>query len=481
MEDFPLLRHPSLDNMEQNENEEIPENTNEVIESTEVTEDQISIGEDAVIESAEINEDMNADGETTTINENSKSVENSDKIETTGSGEETQTASEGEISSQPTPAQKQPDTNELFYDAENELENMSLHHPEILALNQVLHASCSSTKQIVQIFLVPTIHNQLIENRENCDIIEEIRTLFVLKKVTQNISYCQGGNVVKSLRKDKSLGVIDTQNSALKHHIKDAHESPIFSFCPIDDYLCATGDDDGTVKIWDFRKRKSVFEFKCGEQTITSLLCDERKKTLVASVSDGSIAGFNIRGKKLEVQSEMYESELTSLCLVRGGTRLVVGSGEGTMYIFNWGEFGFHIDNFPGHPDQVHCMVPITDRMLLTGCEDGIIRAVHLYGHRFVGVVGQHKDFGVENMSVSCDGSLLASCAMDEVVRFWNVEYLYDIEVDDRKKGDKKKDKENNLESSKRRNHGDFFKDIPSVVESDDESGPVAGPSNVQD
>ena len=47
--------------------------------------------------------------------------------------------------------------------------------------------------------------------------------------------------------------------------------------------------------------------------------------------------------------------------------------------------------------------------------------------------------------------------------------------------GNKKVDIENNLESSRFRNQGEFFKDFPSVVESDDENGPVAGPSHTTD
>lgn len=37
-------------------------------------------------------------------------------------------------------------------------------------------------------------------------------------------------------------------------------------------------------------------------------------------------------------------------------------------------------------------------------------------------------------MAVSGDGKFLASCAMDEVVRFWNIDYLYNTTVDNRRK-----------------------------------------------
>lgn len=114
--------------------------------------------------------------------------------------------------------------------------------------------------------------------------------------------YNSDGTVLYTISKDKSFAVLDTQNSAVKHHIKNAHESPIFSFIPIDEFLCATGDDDGTVKLWDLRQKSSLGKFKCGEQTVTSLIIDDKKKTLVGSVGDGSIAAMNIKSKQLEMQ-----------------------------------------------------------------------------------------------------------------------------------------------------------------------------------
>ncbi|XP_068225427.1 WD repeat-containing protein 55 homolog isoform X2 [Palaemon carinicauda] len=160
----------------------------------------------------------------------------------------------------------------------------------------------------------------------------------------------------------------------------------------------------------------------------------------------GDVSALDINVEPMDEQSEMYESELTAMTLVRDDSRLVVGSGEGVMFIFKWGDFRFHIDRYAGHPGQMKWLVPIGDRMLVMRCKDGNIRAVHLYAHRFVGIVGQHKRF--------VDGTL---------------------------KGHKKQDKGFNLESSKRRNRCDFFSDIPEKMESDDEGGPVAGPSHTTD
>ena len=70
----------------------------------------------------------------------------------------------------------------------------------------------------------------------------------------------------------------------------------------------------------------------------------------------------------------MYESELTSFALVRNDTRLIVGSGDGTLYLFKWGDFGYHLERFSGHPEEVHCIVNCSNKLIITGCEDGNIR-----------------------------------------------------------------------------------------------------------
>lgn len=50
------------------------------------------------------------------------------------------------------------------------------------------------------------------------------------------------------------------------------------------------------------------------------------------------------------------------------------GMQEGILNIFNWGEWGNISDRFPGHPESVDCLVPITENIICTGSTDGIIR-----------------------------------------------------------------------------------------------------------
>ncbi len=54
--------------------------------------------------------------------------------------------------------------------------------------------------------------------------------------------------------------------------------------------------------------------------------------------------------------------------------KVVTGTGEGVLNIFNWGEWGNISDRFPGHPMSVDCMVPYNSDIVFTGSFDGIIR-----------------------------------------------------------------------------------------------------------
>jgi len=84
-----------------------------------------------------------------------------------------------------------------------------------------------------------------------------------------------------------------------------------------------------------------------------------------------------------------------------------------------------------------------------------VFRATHLFPQRHLGVVGQHQ-LSVESLDISCDGQFIASCSHDQKIKFWNIKYFEDIQVDGKKKA-KKAEINRNLPSSKCPNVSDFF------------------------
>lgn len=268
------------------------------------------------------------------------------------------------------------------------------------------------------------------------DANELKKKLKISKKNLRGIEFDEDGSSLLTISKDKTFRIIDTDTWTVKTKYLKCHDSPLYSVACLDPNTAVTGDEDGFVKMWDTRvsDSNSIMTYKRFEEYVSSFLKID-DKTLVVASGEGTIQSFDLRMKKPDIQSEVYSGELNCMGSVRGGDKLVVGSGTGQLYLFSKGQYGLHSDQFPGHPDGVNCLVPITDNVLITGCEDGNIRAVHLFPHRFLGVVGHHEDnFPIEKLDVNTTGELVGSISHDNRVKFWNVAYLEEMDYDKTKK-----------------------------------------------
>ncbi|XP_064481250.1 WD repeat-containing protein 55-like isoform X2 [Ornithodoros turicata] len=196
------------------------------------------------------------------------------------------------------------------------------------------------------------------------------------KHPCRRVRFNPDGTLMFSISKDSSLAISDMNTGAVVHHIQEAHESPIYSLCVIDEYLCATGDDDGQFKLWDYRRQQAVMENKDCEDYISDMVIDSAKKTLLVTCGEGTLSAFNVKKKTVELQSELFEQEFLSVAIMMRGRKAVVGGGDGSLSIFNWGQWGNLSDRFPCKHDQaVDCMAAITDHVLCTGAADGKIRS----------------------------------------------------------------------------------------------------------
>ncbi|CAG9862969.1 unnamed protein product [Phyllotreta striolata] len=285
-------------------------------------------------------------------------------------------------------------------------------------------------------------------------------TLELHTKACRDVEFSLDGKILFSTSKDKSIMLSDVETGKLVKFYEDSHDVPVYCLTVIDENLFATGDDDGTIKLWDLREKsdKQIYKTRKNEDYISDLVTNDSKKYLVGSSGDGSIISINLEQRCVHMQSEEYDEELTSMGIFRSETKLVASSSKGRLFVYNWDEFGLHSDIFPGPKTSINALMPITENIVVTACEDGNLRASHLFPHRHLGIVGQHN-MPVENVDICNSGQFLASSSHNNDIRFWNIQYFEDFEKMDQKhkKHNKKKELKNNLPSSNVKNASDFF------------------------
>jgi len=280
-------------------------------------------------------------------------------------------------------------------------------------------------------------------------------------KAIRDIEFSVDGRDIFSGSRDKSIMVTDFETGKLKRFWDKAHDEPIYTITVLDENLIASGDDDGTVRLWDSRVKGNdpIFSLKEVEDYISCIISNNQKRLLVCTSGDGYVTTLNIPSRKMQVQSEPYEEELTCAGIYRNESKVVVGSSKGNFYTFNWGEFGYHNDAFSGPSTPISMMIPITERIAITAGEEGVIRAMHLVPGRILGIVGQHS-LAVEAMDICNSGEFIASSSHDNDIRFWNIKYFEDFDGINYNEKPNKKATKHNLPSSLHANRSDFFSDM---------------------
>ncbi|MEE6478725.1 hypothetical protein FKM82_011977 [Ascaphus truei] len=278
-------------------------------------------------------------------------------------------------------------------------------------------------------------------------------------KSCRDAAFSSDGQQLFTVSKDKSIHILNVEEGKLVKRISKAHDSALNSLLLIDENIFATGDDNGMLKVWDLRRDVAFMEMKNHEEYISDMVIDQNKKLLLTASGDGTMGVFNIKRRRFELLSEYQNGDLTSVVLMKRGRKVACGSSEGTIYLFNWNGFGATSDRFAVKAESIDCMVPITDNIVCAGSMDGVIRAINILPNRVVGSVGQHPGEPIENLAKSRDSRLLASCAHDQKVKFWDVSSLSSMVVDDYRK--RKKNKQ--LPALSRKAFGgaeDFFADL---------------------
>ncbi|GAB5589427.1 WD repeat-containing protein jip5 [Umbelopsis nana] len=191
--------------------------------------------------------------------------------------------------------------------------------------------------------------------------------------------------------------------------------------------MLATGDDQGVIKLWDNRSQKCVMTYEEHEDFIADMTYHSEKKTLIADRGDGFLSTWDIRKPNVAAMSDCMDDELLSVELIKNGKKAVVGSQDGVLSLWTYGDWGDYTDRYLGHPSSIDTICKLDEDTICTGSSDGIIRIVSILPNKFEGVIGDHgEEFPIERIRLADNKKYMGSCAHDNSVHFWDVAHLFE-------------------------------------------------------
>eukprot|EP00897_Mesotaenium_endlicherianum_P002095 jgi/Mesen1/1913/ME000143S00957 len=230
------------------------------------------------------------------------------------------------------------------------------------------------------------------------------------------VRFAENGRCVLSASKDCSILASDVSTGRPISRLSAAHDAAINRLEAIDEHTFASGDDLGTVKIWDTREQACSSTYSVHEDFISDMEYAAPSQHLLACSGDGTLS--------VEKQSENGEDELLSLTILKKGKKVVCGTQGGPLLLYSWGQFDDCSDRFPGHPESVDSILKVDEDTIVTGSSDGLIRIVSILPNKMLGIVGEHADYPIERLAFSHDRKTLASASHDKTLKLWNVAYL---------------------------------------------------------
>lgn len=228
--------------------------------------------------------------------------------------------------------------------------------------------------------------------------------------------------------------------------------------------LIVTGDDFGSVLLWDLRKKSSVVaQWACHRDYVSGIEHGEDDGNIILTTSGdctlcaldvrqsmsyfGRLSSEPLQSSQLTMddgdddetrkrkrrqqktcgiigQSDDVEDELLSIQIMKGGKKVVCGTNEGTITIWSWGKWGDMSDRITGHPKSVDALLKIDEDTILTGSIDGVLRLVQIHPNKFLGVLGDHNGYPIEELKFSHDKRLIGSLSHDNLIRLWDASIL---------------------------------------------------------
>lgn len=164
---------------------------------------------------------------------------------------------------------------------------------------------------------------------------ENFATLKGHSGAVMELHYNTDGSMLFSASTDKTVGVWDSETGERIKRLK-GHTSFVNTCYPArrGPQLICTGSDDGTVKLWDIRKKGAIHTFQNTYQVLAVTFNDTSDQILSGGI-DNDIKVWDLRQNKLIYNMHGHGDSVTGLSLSSEGSYLLSNSMDNTVRIWD--------------------------------------------------------------------------------------------------------------------------------------------------
>uniref|UniRef100_A0A8D2PL50 U5 small nuclear ribonucleoprotein 40 kDa protein n=1 Tax=Zosterops lateralis melanops TaxID=1220523 RepID=A0A8D2PL50_ZOSLA len=160
------------------------------------------------------------------------------------------------------------------------------------------------------------------------------------------LHYNTDGSMLFSASTDKTVAVWDSETGERVKRLK-GHTSFVNSCYPArrGPQLVCTGSDDGTVKLWDIRKKAAVQTFQNTYQVLAVTFNDTSDQIISGGI-DNDIKVWDLRQNKLTYTMRGHADSVTGLSLSSEGSYLLSNAMDNTGTVFDFSPAHFSPGKF---------------------------------------------------------------------------------------------------------------------------------------
>lgn len=203
----------------------------------------------------------------------------------------------------------------------------------------------------------------------------------------------------------------------------------INALCVYNENLFVTGSDSGEIKIWDIREKNSIDSFRVNGDYISQIDYYPEIGRIYAGSGDGCLTTYDIDTKKLLSVAKTLDDDILSVLVMEDFNTVLCGTISGKIHVYNAHESYKSNTALKTERESVDTMALIRDNTIAVGSSEGEIDIYKIEPKRYISKLASH-DAAISKLSLSRDGMFLASCG-DETVKFWDVGFYFNIQVEE--------------------------------------------------